>query len=205
MSMGILAIVACLRTLPQAGEPDLGRGAILPDSAAQRLFGAAVGCSRLDPLMGRWTPTQQEIAQLEGALPTLLGKALERVVRRTPDERLPAVEAYYRQYAGFIDRAGRRMIYVYGVDEMIAATLESSYKTAAIAQGPEGRRAMAPENYRRNHFLGIGDGGVQVFHVHYDVRTGAFEQFEFGGRTSGPVYMREPLSEARQLPNVRCS
>ena len=83
--------------------------------------------------------------------------------------------------------------------------MESWYRSVAAAAGPAGRRALAPENYRRNHFLGIADGGVHVFHVHYEVRTGTFEAFEFGGRMSGPVYMREPLSEGRQLPNVRCS
>src|SRR5688572_1539119 len=97
MSVGSLAVVACIRAVPQTHEPEAERGAILADSAAQRLLGAAVACSRLDAPRGRWTPTTQDIAQLESALPTLLAKAVERVVRQAPDEPLPAIEAYYRQ------------------------------------------------------------------------------------------------------------
>ena len=146
-------------------------GVVLPAREQAKL---PESCARPSPsgLTGQWTPSRAEIDRLERGLPSIVTKALARVVLEG-NEKLPRPSDYYRQYGGFY-RDGRRIVYVCGLHrglvEMMAKTAERDawMRTA----------------------MGADDGGLAVLHVLYDVDKDKFGPVQFEGRFSGPVRSR---------------
>lgn len=133
------------------------KGAVLPAEKAEML---ARQCSRIapGPVVGTWLPAQAEIAELEAGLGAELAAQL-----KPGDDAKP--EDYYRQYAGLVVGAERRIIYVNGIHR------------SAVERAPEDQR----ESWKTEPVL-ICDGGAITFGVEYDPATKMFEKFAFNGR-----------------------
>jgi len=171
-----VALAGCQRREESLATADANHirpdwGAVLPVQEQTKL---AESCARPSPagLSGQWTPTRPEIHRLERGLPSVLAKALGRVILEK-DEKLPRPSDYYRQYGGFY-RDGRRVIYVCGLHRGLVEMTEKTMEQRAWM-----RRAM-----------GADDGGLWVLHVLYDVDAGDFGPVQFEGRFSGTVRSR---------------
>ena len=133
-------------------------GVVFPAANAQAL---AHQCSRASPgpVQGTWTPTAQQIAELEDLLfPTL---AVQLIQRELSDQGWQASD-YYRQYGGLII-AGQRIIYVNAVHRYV---IEQSHQGDAWKTAP----------------VGICDGGELAFGVEYDPETKTLAKFQFNGK-----------------------
>ncbi len=134
---------------------------ILTDNAAKALERQ---CSRVrpGPVASLWTPSTDEIADLEGRLEPLLDAKL--AANGIPADQMAAHD-YYRQYAGFVI-GGRHVIYVNGL-----------YKSTVGKQPGLPLRA----NWHKQA-IGICDGGPITFGVEYDVETRTLSNFSFNGQ-----------------------
>jgi hypothetical protein len=95
----LLALLFTARAAPSANWQD--SGAILSGENAKALLRQ---CSRIAPekVTAQWMPTSDQIVRLEALLP-----AFKRGLKQ-PDAPL---EAFYRQYAGFV-AGGRKIVYI---------------------------------------------------------------------------------------------
>jgi hypothetical protein len=119
-------------------------------------------CSRASagPASRYWTPTPQDIAQLEGQLPTYL-----RANAHQPDQ-WRTLSEHLRQYLG-VERAGRKQIYVNFLGVQAFSLIRRPHKKAAI------------ERAWRSTALVICDGGPDYFGVEYDVGARMFTRVDF--------------------------
>jgi hypothetical protein len=108
-------------------------------------------------------PTRDDIDRLERRLPSVLEKALSRLILEK-GERLPAVSDYYRQYGGF-HRSDRRVVYVNGAHQSMVH-IDRSWTDKPVR---------------------LCDFGHMAFGVVYEVDTDSFGAVEFDGTYSGPV------------------
>jgi hypothetical protein len=176
----VLALCVALSGCQRREEPLSTAGAdhMRPDRgvvlSVQEQAKLPESCARPSPsgLSGQWTPARAEIDRLERRLPSILSKALARVVLEK-DETLPRPSDYYRQYGGFY-RDGRRVVYVCGLHRGLVEMTEKTTERHAWM-----RRAM-----------GADDGGLAVLRVLYDVAADEFSSVQFEGRFSGPVRSR---------------
>jgi len=171
-----VALVGCQRadeSLAAGGADHLRPdwGVVLPIEEQVKLPEYCAGPSP-SGLAGQWMPGRAEIDRLEQRLPSVIGKALTRVILEKGEKR-PRPADYYRQYAGFY-RNGRRVIYVCGLHRGLVAMTEKTMEPQAWM-----RRAMGADN-----------GGLAILHVVYDVDADAFGPVQFEGRFSGPVRSR---------------
>ena len=93
----LLGLLFTARAAPNWQE----RGVIFKGENAKALL---IQCSRAAPekVTARWTPTSEQISTLEALLPAFK--------RRLKQPNAP-LEAFYRQYAGFV-AGGRKIVYV---------------------------------------------------------------------------------------------
>lgn len=138
-----------------AGPAASGNIAILPDSARVTLMQQ---CSRGVPPPGEagWTPTPDDIAPLEAALPAALAA---RRMGHVPDwGRLS--DDWGRQYVGLI-RGGRRLVYGnFFPRRMVDGDKESRWRVEPVE---------------------VCDGGASFFGVEYDVQAGRITHLDFNG------------------------
>jgi hypothetical protein len=160
--MATALIFAALRAFAGAPAPgtsfDHNWGVVFPDAKALELVRQ---CSRASPgpVQGTWTPTAQQIEELDNALFPAL--TVQFVQRELADKGFQASD-YYRQYGGLI--VGRqRIIYVNGFHRHVVeqSPRAASWKTAAV---------------------GICDGGELAFGAEYDPESKSLEKFQFNGR-----------------------
>src|SRR4030095_1552273 len=168
-----LAFGGCQESFSTAGadqiRPDWG--VVLPVQEQAKLPDYCVPTSPVS-LSGQWTPERPEVDRLERRLPTVIGKALARVILEQ-GEKLPRPSDYYRQYGGFY-RDGRRVVYVCGLHRGL---VEMTAKT------------MEPHAWMRRA-MGADDAGLWVFRVLYDIDADEFSSVQFEGRFSGTVRSR---------------
>ena len=134
-----------------------GQQTVLPEDAADAVVHQ---CSRSGvPLFdATWSPTADDILQLEQRLPALNGKLYRLVPRHLLCMALRGhnLNDYHLQYSGMLER-GRRLIYV-----------------NALVNGLE------DDDWRRVPF-NICDGGSSAWGVVYDVGTQTFQRFSING------------------------
>jgi hypothetical protein len=138
-----------------AGPAASGPIAILPDSARVSLMQQ---CSRSVPPPGEagWSPTLDDVAALEAALPAALAA---RPLGPAPDwSRLS--DSWGRQYVGLV-RGGRR--FVYG----------NFFPRTVVGDDEAGQWRTQP--------VEICDGGPSFFGVEYDVEAGRITHLDFNG------------------------
>ncbi len=133
-------------------------GVVFPGAKALEL---ARQCSRASPgpVQGTWTPSPQQISELDDQLlPALM---VQLIQRELVDNGWQATD-YYRQYGGLIV-GGQRIIYVNGFHRHVVeqSPQAASWKTAAI---------------------GICDGGELAFGAEYDPESKSLEKFQFNGK-----------------------
>lgn len=139
-------------------EPDFrdGSSAIFPADRAELLLEQ---CSRPTPrgVTGTWTPTPEQISELEPKLAELIDAHLSD----RPRLRL-SHENYGRQYGGLV-LDGQKVIYINGV-----------YDRKTNWQGE-------PTSIDYSQQIFVCDGGASYFGVVYDVEAGVFSDFYFNG------------------------
>ena len=155
-------ILSCVRALaaappaPTTLNPEWG--VVFPDQKALELVHQ---CSRRapGPISGTWTPSAQQIADLDDALlPALM---VQFVQRELSDKGWQPTD-YYRQYGGLIIR-GQRIIYVNAFNRYVVEHSKpiDAWKTKAVA---------------------ICDGGELVFGVEYDPESKTLSEIQFNGK-----------------------
>jgi len=112
---------------------------------------------------GIWSPSQEDIRRLERQLNLVLEESLARSL--LPDSLRPAVNDYYRQYAGVIVN-GRRLIYVTGFHRQYLASVQQLHGDTTA--------------WRTQPVL-VCDGGEFYFGAAYDPSDGHFIAFQFNG------------------------
>jgi hypothetical protein len=144
-----------------AAALDAVGGAVLSTSAAK---GVLHQCSRQTPqnVLGTWTPTKQDVRELEIRLPTAL--ALEAQKHGT--SYMPEM-TFQRQYAGFLV-GKRRIVYVNG------------FPRSAGDPARDGTTAARNFDWHREPVV-VCDGGPAFFGVEYDPEKKTFAHFEFNG------------------------
>jgi hypothetical protein len=136
-------------------------GAVLSANAAKGLLHQ---CSRGTPqhVTGTWTPTSQDIHDLETRLPAAL--AVEAQKRGPRHEQRTT---FRRQYAGLV-MGSRRIIYV------------NAFPPDAGDPAKDGTPAARNFDWHREPVV-VCDGGPAFFGGEYDPDKKAFAHFEFNG------------------------
>ncbi|HEX3808104.1 MAG TPA: hypothetical protein VHW02_00260 [Rhizomicrobium sp.] len=116
-------------------------------------------CSRGVPpnVQGVWTPSAQQIRELEARLPGALLQEMAKRGHPAPPGS-PAPFEFGRQYAGFVT-GGRRIVYV------------NAFPLEVMNQEKDWRTRPAV----------VCDGGEAFFGVEYDPATKTFANFAFNG------------------------
>jgi hypothetical protein len=126
-------------------------GVIVPEAAGPDFFRAVDGTAHA----GYWTPTVQQIAQLEDDLLHHLTPP-SGGVNSAPDKIGQYLETYHRQYAGFITADGQRQIEV----NFFCAAYDGLWQSQPVA---------------------VQDGGTCFFRITYDLTTGKFSDLRVNG------------------------
>jgi len=136
-------------------------GAVLSANAAKRLLHQ---CSRGTPqhLTGTWTPTRQDIHDLETRLPAALAVEAQK---RGP--RYEQQTTFRRQYAGLV-MGSRPIIYV------------NAFPRDAGEPAKDGTPAARNFDWHHDPVV-VCDGGPAFFGVEYDPEKKVFARFEFNG------------------------
>jgi hypothetical protein len=142
-------------------EGDGFKGVVLPAKAATAVL---CQCSRssLGVAARYWTPTADDIAQLEARLPDYLGTKAHRSM---PNQWRRLGESL-RQYLG-VERAGRKLIHVNVLGGEAFSLARRPFKRSAI------------ERAWRSTAFNICDGGPDFFGAEYDVAAGKFTRIDF--------------------------
>ena len=145
MAMGTVLAADVSYSFPRKGR------FILPSSTAHEIFEQ---CSRSAPNAKSeiWTPSEEDIQELESLLP----KYLEG--RNKPHSETPPQGEYHRQYVGFIQNGER---YIYG----------NFYQAESWTAGSES-----------SHAVRVCDGGPSFWGIVFQVRTKTFQDIHFNGR-----------------------
>ena len=115
------------------------------------------------PVQGIWSPSDQQLAELENRLlPTLCARLSGR------SGTLHA-EDFIRQYAGFVI-GGRRIVYVNGVHRSYIEKRLEVQRTDSFH--------LAGSDWQHEPIV-VCDGGAQFFGVEYDTDAKTFKNFEF--------------------------
>ncbi|HEU4559516.1 MAG TPA: hypothetical protein VFS20_16820 [Longimicrobium sp.] len=137
------------------------RGAVMPDSVVRRL---TAQCSRPTPdsaaIQGLWTPTAEQVRDLEARLTPLLRSELTR--QYGGKSLATRLAWYHRQYGGLVLN-GRRIIYVNGF--LPGWRYDRGADTVPWRQFP----------------VWVCDGGIGYFGVEYDPATKRFRNLAFNG------------------------
>jgi hypothetical protein len=162
-ALALLVAAGCAPSVSSAPAPAPSAeapGAVLEGPAAQALLSP---CSRPGPtgVSGMWTPSTADVARLEAALPAFLAAQPEKPA-------LP-LEAYRRQYAGFVAADGRRWVYA-----SFFFLPENIVQDSATAQGD------GPWAWRRVPMAAC-DGGALFFGVEFDPAAGSFRELHYNG------------------------
>ena len=152
----VVAVAAAAAVSAAAFQP--AWGIVFADANALALVHQ---CSRTSPgpVQRTWTPTSQQIAQLDEELFAAL--TVQLIQRELNDKGWQASD-YYRQYGGLVI-AGQRVIYVNGFHRQV---VEKSQQPEAWKSSP----------------IGICDGGELAFGVEYDPEAKTLAKFQFNGR-----------------------
>ena len=143
---------------PVAATFNVAWGVVFPGAEALKLVHQ---CSRTapGPIQGTWTPSPQQIAEMDDALlPALM---VQLIQRELADQGWEATD-YYRQYGGLIIH-GQRIIYVNGFHRQVVehAPQHDAWKAAPVA---------------------ICDGGELAFGAEYDPELKTLAKFQFNGK-----------------------
>src|SRR5262249_34358175 len=160
--LAFLGITACTGGTPvRPHVPTVLSPATRTILAGDQAMALSHQCSRASPgpVSGQWTPSNDDLEQLEKPLESVLtGQLVISGSTAAPAD-------YYRQSAGYIIN-GRRVIYVNGVNRSVVnddanATHPIDWRTQAIS---------------------ICDGGTLTFGAEYDEDTRQLSKFAFNGR-----------------------
>jgi hypothetical protein len=166
----LLALIAAA-LMPLAAVMALAAAPAIPTTAFQPAWGVIFAdnnalalvhqCSRTSPgpVQRTWTPTPQQIAELDEALFPAL--TVQLIQRELSDKGWQAGD-YYRQYGGLVI-AGQRVIYVNAFHRQV---IEKSQQPDAWKSSP----------------IGICDGGELAFGVEFDPETKTLAKFQFNGK-----------------------
>lgn len=141
-------------------------GAILPVSSGPALTQSCSGPGRPD-VIGYYSPTQSQIAELESRLPLAL------MLERSRGSGSPPPRHYYRQYVGIIRPGGRRGILVnaFPRDHLVRMN-------ALVKRLPNQGEMAADTVPWRREVISVCDGGREYWSVEYDLESSTFRNFE---------------------------
>jgi hypothetical protein len=140
-------------------------GAILPVSSGPALTQSCSGPGRQD-VIGYYSPTQSQIAELESHLPRAL------VLERSRGSGSPPPRHYYRQYVGIIRSGGRRGILVNAFPREHLVRMNDLLKRL-----PKKGETAADTLPWRHEAISVCDGGREYWSVEYDLETQRFRNF----------------------------
>ena len=160
-------------------------GAELP---AARAAAVLKQCTREVPrdLGGYWTPSADDVREMEPGLALALDSALASVAelwrRSHPGEEdrrnWPAARDYYRQYAG-VSVGRRRLIYANGIlRDMLTTLHEAAEQRAKYVRDTAAVAWLDPDYWRREPVV-VCNGGWNFFGVLYDPATRRFGRVVF--------------------------
>lgn len=141
-------------------------GAILPVSSSPALTQSCSGPGRQN-VIGYFSPTQSQIAQLESHLPRAL------VLERRRGSGGPPPRHYYRQYVGIIRPGGRRAILVNAFPREHLVRMNDLVKRL-----PKNGETAADTLPWRHEAISVCDGGPEYWSVEYDLESSTFQKFQ---------------------------
>jgi hypothetical protein len=130
-------------------------------------------CSRTapGPIEATWTPTPEQIAELETELPAVFQKEAHKEVGPSPN-----IESYYLLYGG-LQIGGKRIIYVNASGRPAPPSKEQLDRASRLPPGSPLRNRLEID-WHTSPII-FCDDGASGFGVEYDTATNHFSNFEF--------------------------